>query len=190
MRVVHLKVGHDDRHGQSHGEHAPEGADCPHEHAQVGLGHHVTVAHGGHRHQRPPQAQGDRVEVVVGVGLDPLGIVDQRGEDDNPEDEEEDKQHELLSGGAEGLQENLEAGGVTCEFEQPEDPDDREELQHIGVLEVGGEVGEEQIDVETHGGNKVDDVHRAADKFEQICGSTNRIYINSPLTWAGYQTYQ
>ena len=53
--VVHLEVGYDDGDGQGDGEDAAQGTQRPHEHAQVGLGHHVPVAHRGHRHQRPPQ---------------------------------------------------------------------------------------------------------------------------------------
>ena len=53
--VVHLEVWDDDGDGQGDGEDSAQGTQRPHEHAQVGLGHHVPVAHRGHRHQRPPQ---------------------------------------------------------------------------------------------------------------------------------------
>ena len=33
------------------------------------LGHHVTVADGGHGDEGPPQAQGNGRKVVVGIGL-------------------------------------------------------------------------------------------------------------------------
>ncbi len=69
VRVVHGKVWHDDGHGEGHGEHPAQGAQSAHEHAQVGLGHHVPVAHRRHRHQRPPQAQRDGVKVVVRIRL-------------------------------------------------------------------------------------------------------------------------
>ena len=73
---------------------------------------------------------------VLSLYLYPLRIVDEAGEDHDAEDEEEDQQHQLLGGGSEGLQEDLEPAGVTGEFEQPEDPDDAEELEHVRVLDV------------------------------------------------------
>lgn len=69
VRVVHGEVGHDDGHGEGHGQHAPEGAQRAHEHAQVRLGGHVPVAHGGHGDQGPPEAEGDGIEIVVRIGL-------------------------------------------------------------------------------------------------------------------------
>ena len=73
---------------------------------------------------------------VLSLYLYPLRIVDEAGEDHDAEDEEEDQQHQLLGGGSERLQEDLEPAGVTGEFEQPEDPDDAEELEHVRVLDV------------------------------------------------------
>ena len=170
MGVIHLEVGDNDRDGEGDSEDTPEGADRPHEHAQVGLGHHVAVAHGGHGDQGPPQAQWDGVEVVMGVRLDPLSVVDQGGKDDDAKNKEENKEHELLGRGTKGLEEDLEAGGVSGELEEPENPDDGEEFKNVGILEVRGEVGEEQVDVEAHRGHTVDDVDRTADKIEDIWG--------------------
>jgi hypothetical protein len=42
--------------------------------------------------------------------LDALCVVNKTGKDDDPKDKEEDEEHELLGGGPEGLQEDLEAG--------------------------------------------------------------------------------
>ena len=69
VRVVHLEVGNNDWDGQGHREDSSQGTESSDKHAQVGLGHHVAVAHCGHRHQRPPQAQRDRLEVVGGIDL-------------------------------------------------------------------------------------------------------------------------
>ena len=170
MRVIHLEVGDYDGDGQGDSEDAPEGADRPHEHAQVGLGHHVAIAHRGHGDQGPPQPQGDGVEVIVGVWLDPLGVVDEGGEDDDAENEKENKEHELLGRGTKGLKEDLEAGGVSSELKEPEDPDDGEELKNVGILEVRGEVGEEEVDVEAHRSHTVDNVDGTTDKIEDIWG--------------------
>ena len=59
----------DDGDGESHDQDARHGAHRPDKHAQVGLGHHVSEPHRGHRHQGPPQTQGDRLEVVGGIDL-------------------------------------------------------------------------------------------------------------------------
>ena len=106
----------------------------------------------------------------MGVGLDPLGVVDEGGEDDDAENKEENKEHELLGRGTKGLEEDLEAGGVSSELEEPEDPDDREELKNVGILEVRGEVGEQEVDVEAHRSHTVDDVDRTTHKIEDIWG--------------------
>ena len=95
---------------------------------------------------------------VLSLYLYPLRIVDEAGEDHDAEDEEEDQQHQLLGGGSERLQEDLEPAGVTGEFEQPEDPDDAEELEHVRVLDVGDEVLEDEVGVEADGGHEVNDV--------------------------------
>ena len=71
--VVHGKVGDDDGDGEGDHQDPGHGAHRPHEHAQVGLGHHVTVTHCGHRDQRPPQPQRNRAEVVSGVDLEQTG---------------------------------------------------------------------------------------------------------------------
>ena len=51
-------------------------------------------------------------EVVGGVVLDALGVVDERREDDDADDEEEDEQHQLVRGRLERVDEDLEAGRV------------------------------------------------------------------------------
>ncbi len=147
--VVHLKVGHDDRHGQRHSEHPAQGAQRPHKHPQIRLRHHVAVAHRCHCHEGPPQAQRDRIEVVVRVGLDALGIVDKRREDNDAKDEKEDEQHELLGRGAKRLEQDLEAGRVAGQLEEPEDADDGKEFENVGVLQVGGQLSKHQVNVET-----------------------------------------
>ena len=83
-------------------------------------------------HDGPPEPCGYGVEVVVGVVLDALGVVDKGGEDDDAEDDEEEEEHEFLERGAEGLDEDLEAGVVLGELEEAHDADDGEELE--GVL--------------------------------------------------------
>ena len=47
---------------------------------------------------------------------------------------------------------------MPCEFEQTENSNDGEELQHVSVLKVRGEVSQDQVDVEAESGNEVNDV--------------------------------
>ena len=70
MGVVHGEVGDDHGDRQRHHKHAGHGAHRAHEHSQVGLGHHVTEPHSGHRDKRPPQPQWDGLEVIVRVDLE------------------------------------------------------------------------------------------------------------------------
>ena len=53
--------------------------------------------------------------------LYPLGVVDERGEDDDAEDEEEHEEEQLLGRRLERLQQDLEPGRVPRQFEQPVD---------------------------------------------------------------------
>ena len=107
MGVVHGEVGDDDGDGEGDHQDPGHGAHRPHEHAQVGLGHHVTVTHRGHCDQRPPQPQGNRAEVVGGVDLDPLSVVNETCKNNDAEDQEEDQQHQFLGGGPECLKEDF-----------------------------------------------------------------------------------
>ena len=49
----------------------------------------------------------------------------------------------------------------------PEDADDGEELEDVGVLEVGGEDLEQVVDVEAQRRHVVDDVHASEKKRER-----------------------
>lgn len=60
--------------------HTSQRAQSTDKHAHIGLRRHVTIAHRGHRHQRPPKPQGDAVEVVVRIRLYPLRVVHQTRE--------------------------------------------------------------------------------------------------------------
>jgi hypothetical protein len=69
VRVEHGEVGDDDRDRKCDRENAGQGAERSNEHAEVRLGHHVSVAHRGHGHNGPPEALRDALEVVVRVRL-------------------------------------------------------------------------------------------------------------------------
>ena len=47
---------------------------------------------------------------------------------------------------------------VSGELEKPEDANDREELEDVGVLEVRGQLLQDQVDVEAQRGDVVNDV--------------------------------
>ena len=51
------------------------------------------------------------------------------------------------------------------ELEQPEDPDDREELEDVGVLDVRHVLLEEEVGVEADGGDIVNHVHRGLEEI-------------------------
>ena len=157
MRVEEREVGHDDGHGQGQGQHAGQSAQSAHEHADVGLGHHVPEPHRCHGDQSPPQPLGYAVEVVAGVELDALGVVDERGEDDDAEHEEEDEEDEFLGRSLERVYEDLEAGRVPRQLAQPHDADDGEELQHVALPLQGGQ---DEVQVEAERGHHVYDVDR------------------------------
>ena len=139
VTVVHGKVGNDDRNGQGNGEHAGQGAQSADEHADVGLGCHVSVTDCCHGDQRPPQAERYAVEIVVRIGLDAFGVVDQTGEYDDAQHQEEDEQRQLFGRRPERLDQDLQSGRVARQFEQPHDTDDGKEFQYVGVLQVRGE---------------------------------------------------
>jgi len=73
--VVHGEIGDDDRHGEGNCEYTSQGTEGTDKHPDVRLGGHVSVAHSGHGHQGPPQAQRDAVEVVVRIRLDPFSVI-------------------------------------------------------------------------------------------------------------------
>ena len=168
VTVIHRKVADDHGHRQGDREDTGEGAQRADEHAHVGLGHHVPVADGGHRDQCPPQAQRYALEVVLRIVLRTLRVVDQAGEYHDAKDEEEDQQRELLGGRAERLDEDLEAGRVPGQLEQSHDAYDAQELEDVGVLQVGGETLQRQVEVEAQRGDHVDQVHRALDEHATV----------------------
>ena len=45
VAVEHGKVGNDDGDGQGDRQHAGQCAQCPHEHADVSFGRHISIAH-------------------------------------------------------------------------------------------------------------------------------------------------
>ena len=106
----------------------------------------------------PPPHGEPAVRETARPHLNPLGVVDERGEDDDAENEEENEEHQLLGRGPEGLDQDLESGRVSGQLEEPQDSDDGEELEHVGVLQVGGQLLEHQVDVEAERGDVVDDV--------------------------------
>ena len=87
-----------------------------------------------------------------------LSVVDQRSENDNAQNQEEYEEHELFGRGSKGLNEDLESAGVSGQFEQPQDANDREEFEDVRVLQMRGHPLKDQIDVEAQRGHVIDDV--------------------------------
>ena len=63
--------------------------------------------------------------------------------------------------GLEGVDENLETGGVSGQLEESHDPDDAEEFQNV-VLSF--ESRQKEVQVERQSGHKVDEVDRCPDE--------------------------
>ena len=53
---------------------------------------------------------------------------------------------------------------MSCQFEQPEDANDRKELKNISVFQMRGHLLKDKIDVEAQSGHVIDDVHTANKK--------------------------
>ena len=102
------------------------------------------------------------------IGLNPLGVVDETGEDDDAKDQEENEERQLFGRGSKRLDENLETGRVSRQFEQPHDADDGEEFENVGVLQMRRKFLQRQIDEERQSGHVVDDVDRGADEEELV----------------------
>ena len=156
MRVKQREVGHDHRNRKRNGQYAGERAQRADEHSEIGLGHHVAVADRGHGHDRPPQTNRDGVEVVLRVVLGPLGVEDERREDDDAKDEEEHEKTELMSARFERVDEDLEPRRVARQLEQSHDADDAKKLEYLVLLPHPRHY---EVDIERQGRHDVDDVH-------------------------------
>ena len=121
-----------------------------------------------HGDKCPPETQWNWAKVIWRVDLNPFRIINKRGKDDDAKDQEEDEEHQLLGGRPERLQQDLQPGWVTCQLEQPEDPDDGEELEDVGVLDMGDVLLEEEVGVEADGGDVVNHVHRRLQKVALV----------------------
>lgn len=163
VRVEEGEVADDDRNGEGDGQDPHEGAQRPDEHAEVGLRCYVPVADGRHGNHGPPESNGDRGEVVVGVVLDSLGVVDEACGDDDADDEEEDEQEEFVGARLERVDEDLQPGGMPGQLEQPHDADDVDELQDVVFLL---QPRQQEVQVEGQRRHEVDYVHRSSDEIQ------------------------
>ena len=93
-----------------------------------------------------------------------LCIVDQACEDDHAQHEEEHQEGELLRARLERVDQDLQARRVPGQLEQPKNPDYREELQNVGVLDVFEVVLQQHVAVKAQGGDKVDPVQGRLDE--------------------------
>lgn len=128
----------------------------------------LTVADGGHGHDGPPQSLGNALEVVVRIGLQPLGVVDETGEEHDAEHEEEDEQEQLLGTRSESVYQYLQSSRVACQLEQTENADDGEKVEDvcIGQLSGSGQTLQNQVGIEGERGDRVDHVDGVTRKVE------------------------
>jgi len=155
VRIEQREVGHDHRNRKRYCQYAGESAQRSDEHAEIGLRHHVAVADRRHRHNRPPQSDRDRVEVVSRVVLGPLGVEDERREDDDAEYEEEYEQTEFVGARLERVNEDLQSRRVPRQLEQSHDADDAEELENLVLF---AHPGHYEVDIERQRGDDIDNV--------------------------------
>ncbi|KAF3860354.1 hypothetical protein F7725_000609 [Dissostichus mawsoni] len=148
QRVVHPKVIDDDGHRHGDGQDPCERTQSPHHHAQPGLWVHISVAQRCHGDHRPPEADGDVLEVcvvgtrgVVRLGPDALSVVYHGGEDKYTECQEDDEKQELVDAGPQCVAQHSQAHKVPRQLEDTEDPNKAhhaEEAQHV-IGSFGGQ---------------------------------------------------
>lgn len=173
QRVVHPKVIDDDGHRHGDGQDPCERTQSPHHHAQPGLWVHVSVAQRCHGDHRPPEADGDVLEVcvvgtrgVVRLGPDALSVVYHGGEDKYTECQEDDEKQELVDAGPQCVAQHSQAHKVPRQLEDTEDPNKAhhsEEAQHV-IGSFGGQTLQAHLQVEWQNGHKVNDVECVLDE--------------------------
>lgn len=110
------------------------------------------------------------IKKMITYPLHLLGVVHQAGEDDDAEDEEEHQQSQLLGRRLERVDQDLQTGRVPRELEEPQYPDDAEEVQQLGLfLEY-----QDHVDVEAERGREVYDVHRGSEELDYVRGHLKR----------------
>ena len=57
---------------------------------------------------------------------------------------------------------------MTGQLEQPQYPDDAEEFKDISILDMGNELLEEEVCVETDGGHKVNNINGRLEKITAV----------------------
>ena len=106
----------------------------------------------------------------MGIDLNPLRVVHQTGENHYTQHQKKHQQSQFLGRGAKRLYEDLEAGRVPRQLEEPHDAYDREELHDVGVLQVRRELPQHQVDVEAGRRYVVDDVDGGVDELALVGG--------------------
>ena len=112
----------------------------------------------------PPEALGYAFKIVLWVCVEALSIVDEACKDDHAKDEEEDKEGELLRTSLECVDEDLQAGRVTGQLEQPQDPNNGEEFQNVCILDVFEVILQQHVAVKAQGGDEVNPVEGRLDE--------------------------
>ena len=115
-------------------------------------------------HHSPPEALGYAFKIVLWVCVEALSIVDQACKDDHPKDKEEDEEGELLRTRLERVDEDLQAGRVTGQLEQPQDPNNGEEFQNVCILDVFEVILQQHVAVKAQGGDEVNPVQGRLDE--------------------------
>ena len=97
VSVKKCEVVGDDRNSEGDKQDSADTAGCSHDVPNRRARVHVAVAHCGHCDDGPPEAHGNRGKHVSSFrGVLPLRIVDHRGEDEHPYQQEDEEHQEFL----------------------------------------------------------------------------------------------
>lgn len=84
MRIEHREVGDNNRNRKSDGQHTSKSTERPNKHAHICLGRHISISHGGHGHDSPPQTQRYAFELILGIILEHMRHSRIKSDDGDP----------------------------------------------------------------------------------------------------------
>ena len=125
VHVEEREVARDDGDRERDEQHAPHGAHAADDAPEHGRRNDVPVADGRHGDDAPPEADGDvgeraRLRDVTNA----LGVEHERREHDHRDEQEDGQHHELVTAGADRVQQDRQRPVVAHHVEDAEDAND------------------------------------------------------------------
>ena len=164
-----VEVGHYDGDGQGDTEGPADAAEGGHQLAGGGGGGDVPVPGAGHGDDGPVQGLGQRVEHRVRLVL--LQGVRQPGHDEHAHADSHCEEQQLSLTVTESVAQGLEARDMTRQLEDPQDPQNSEDLRSLGdVLQrvLGGQPVEELGNVEGEDAQNIDNIEGGEEKVNLL----------------------